>query len=94
MIKLSMLVNPEEKRLLDDIRYVEYGEIYDVELVDGGRATITVELGDEQRKLVNLIRDGTAAFHLIKVHQGSPLWVDVKGRTPNGDYNCLTRLKF
>lgn len=92
MIK-SVLVSPEEKILLDDIKDVMYGEIYDVELVEGGRATIDCNLTDEQYSLVNLIRNGTVAFHLIKVHQGIPLWVDVKGTTPSGR-RCLKRLKF
>lgn len=87
-------VTPEEKDLIDDVRDLQYGEIYDIELDKGGQPNILVSLSRPQHELVKLIREGMRFFHSVKVHQGEPAYAEVPGQTKRGKYRCKRLLKL
>lgn len=83
-----------ENLLLSDIKDLQYGEIYDVELDEDDRRTINRSLTGQQKAMLDLIRSGVQSFQTIKVHQAEPAYAEVIGMTSSGRYRCKRLYKF
>jgi len=87
-------IYPNELDLIQDIRWVNYGQIMDVEIPERGGQPTKFEVTGSELALLNLIREGHRFFRLIQVYQGEPAYVDLPMETPHSRLKSLVRRKL
>ena len=88
---LSFVVSCSELELLEAIREVEHGEMYGVE-VDVTEPTITAQLSQSARDLLDTIRNGIQYIDVLTIHNGEPSLAEVDFKK-NG-FRCRKKIKF
>ena len=73
-----------EAELFKDIRNVEFGDIYDVEVPEEGQL-VEMDLSPKDEILLELLRDGIREFHSIGVHNGQPSFAVITGVSRYGN---------
>jgi hypothetical protein len=87
-------ITETEQRLLDDFKELQFGEVYDIEVLEDDNASRKPrELTKSQLDFVKLIRGGVRSFDQVKVHQSDPVYALVKGETKSG-LRCTRMYKF
>ena len=87
-------ISDTERQLLDDFSDLEFGEVYDIEVLDDdGESRQPRELSKSQLDFLKLVRDGVRSFDQVKVHQSNPVYAMVKGQTKSG-LRCTRMYKF
>jgi len=74
-----------EAELFFDIRFVNFGELRNIEVPEEGDL-VKLELSPKDEGLLALIRDGYRAFDTLQVHNGQPSFVLVSGVTRYGNH--------
>jgi hypothetical protein len=93
MISYQMKLSDVELELLDDIKKLQYGTIYDLEVPDEEHIH-NVNLSRQQKEFIEVIRDGNNYFNIVKVHQAEPAYAEVPGTTTRTGYRCVRLYKF
>jgi hypothetical protein len=83
----------EIKSLLDDIAWLRYGVIYNVEILPSSDKICRVLVSEQKRRLIDEIENGNYNLALVNVHRGEPTYAEVPGTTPSG-LKCLRKVKF
>lgn len=91
---IEKVITRAEFTLLEDIKALQYGEIFDVEVEGDGERDMPYRLSNQQQSLLNLIRAGVQSFQSIKVHQGEPAYGELLTQTASGKYRCKRLYKF
>jgi hypothetical protein len=90
---ITYITEPEQ-RLLDDFKELQFGEVYDIEVLEDDNASRRPqELTKSQLDFVKLIRGGVRNFEQVKVHQSDPVYALVRGKTKGG-FRCTRMYKF
>lgn len=73
-----------EAELFLDIRFVEFGDLYEVEVPEEGDL-VELKLSPRDMRLLELIRDGNRHFDSIGIHSGQPAYAVINGITRYGN---------
>ena len=73
-----VLLFKAEAELFKDIRNVEFGDLYDVEVPEEGEL-VEMDLSPKDEILLGLLHDGNREFISIGVHNGQPSFAVVAG---------------
>jgi hypothetical protein len=92
MITFSMKLTKAELELVEAISWLQYGSLYDLELLDEEEIEIK-EISKQQKELIGAIRDGWRDIATVVVHQGEPSYMECRGLTPQ-KITCTKRFKF
>lgn len=65
-----------ELNLIKAIRAVEYGQLNNVEIIEGGERQYSEQLTEPQKRLLTFIRNGNRFFHVLMIHQADPQYGD------------------
>jgi hypothetical protein len=79
-----VLLYEAEAELFRDIRHVEFGDLYDIEVLQEGEQ-VEMDLSPRDKVLLELLRDGINAFHSIGVHHGQPSYAVISGVSRSGN---------
>ena len=88
---VKYFVSNSELDLIEDIRMIGYGELYDVTFKSGEPYGM-VSVEGEFTTLLKMLKDGTR-FDVIVIHDGSPVTGQLEGRTDSG-LRYLQKVKF
>ena len=72
-----------EAELFEDIRFIGWGELMNVECLAEGKK-VSMVLSPNDKMLLELLENGTRYFHAIGIHNGQPAYVVIEGRTSRG----------
>jgi len=92
VVNSSMELTKEEFELLEDIKSLAYGELYDVEIPEG-KPFRNVTLTKQSKSLIETIRSGYRFFNIIQVHLFEPAYAESPGETSSG-FRYRKRHKF
>lgn len=81
-----------ESELFRDIRYINYGELYNIEVPEEAPG-VDMSLGPADSKLHDLISGGIRSFRVIGIHNGQASFAEVEGTTRYG-YKYKKKYKF
>ena len=73
-----------EAELFSDIRFVEFGDLYEVEVPEEGDL-VELELSPRDMQLLDLIKEGNRHFDSIGVHSGQPAYAVILGVSKHGN---------
>jgi hypothetical protein len=88
----SDYLTPSEYDLVEAIQQVCFGEIYGVEIEQGGGQWIETNLSPAMLDLIFFIRSGVQYIDVLTVHQGQPTLAETDCKI-NG-FRCRQKLKF
>lgn len=90
MLKYMVRISGEERRLIETIRKIGYGEIYSPK-VEIQPHTEILEVSANIADLLDLVRSGTP-ISIITIHQFEPVYVEVD-QLMDG-FRCRKKIKF
>jgi hypothetical protein len=94
VVNFDIEVSKEELALIEDIRHLRYGEIYDVEVPESKGSKTHVRVTKQTKNLIDVIREGYRHFVMIQVHQSEPAYAETPGETKLLGFRCRKRHKF
>jgi hypothetical protein len=74
-----------EAELFSDIRFVNFGELHDIEVPEEGDL-VELALSPKDELLLALLREGCRSFDVLQVHNGQPAFVLISGVTRHGNH--------
>lgn len=89
--KSSYTVSIAENDLLISITEVKYGEVFNIEVPDAP-PEVQVVITDNQRLLIDFIREGNRKIDTISVHEGQPVSVEVISIIRG--YRCVKKIRL
>lgn len=93
MVKSAMIyLTPGEADLVGAIQKLQHGEIFGVEVEQGGGQWVEMSLSPALRDLILYIRSGVQSIDILTVHNGQPSLAETDFKI-NG-FRCRKRIKF
>jgi hypothetical protein len=88
---LNLAVTDEERKLIEDIQELRFGEIYEISL-ERGQVSAVIPLSEKQKQLLQALRQGRR-IEKLTVHEGEPTAAEIKDKTKYGR-DCLRKVRF
>jgi len=90
MLRYKANVSGEERRLIETIQKIGFGEIYAPKM-EGQQHSEAAEVSANVKDLLDLIRSG-APVSIITIHQNEPVYAEVDQLIDG--FRCRKRIKF
>jgi hypothetical protein len=90
MLKYFVRISGEERKLIDTIRRIGYGEIYSPK-VEAQAQTDVMEVSANLADLLTLVRSSTP-ISIIIIHQNEPVYAEVDQLIDG--FRCRKKVKF
>jgi hypothetical protein len=90
MLKYFVRISGEERKLIETIQKIGYGEVYSPK-VETGPQTEILEVSANVADLLDLVRSG-APISIITIHQYEPVYAEVD-QLMDG-FRCRKKVKF
>jgi hypothetical protein len=88
---LNLAVTDEERKLIEDIQELRFGEIYEISL-ERKQMSAVMPLSEKQKQLLQALRQGRR-IEKLTVHEGEPTAAEIKDKTKHGR-DCLRKVRF
>ncbi len=90
MIRYKARISGEERKLIDTIQKIGFGEIYSPK-VEGQLHDEVIDVSANVRDLLDLIRSGTPVSIII-IHQNEPVYAEVDQLVDG--FRCRKKVRF
>ncbi len=90
MLKYWVRVSGEERKLIETIRKIEFGEIYSPKVEDREHSEVA-EVSGNVSDLLDLIRTGMP-ISIITIHQSEPVYAEVDQLVDG--FRCRKKVRF
>lgn len=89
---VSCKLTKTELRLITATRWIRFGEIHKATILEDEDRNNELTLFQEEKQLIDVIRDGTLYFKSIKIYNGKPVFAETTGEKNGFQYTKQFKL--